>query len=111
MRSAVSLFVLLLASGLSAAEKPNIIVFLADDQGWGDFSSNGNTNLATPNIDSIGEKGATLDNFYVCAVCGPTPAARERKQLLFEASRRMSRLSYRVLAPFVRPGLPKRFHR
>ena len=74
MRSAVSLFVLLLASALSAAEKPNIIVFLTDDQGWGDLSSNGNTNLATPYIDSIGEKGATLDNFYVCAVCAPTRA-------------------------------------
>ena len=74
MRSAVSLFVLLLASALSAAEKPNIIVFLTDDQGWGDLSSNGNTNLATPNIDSIGKNGATLDNFYVCAVCAPTRA-------------------------------------
>ncbi len=74
MRMGLSLFVLLLSFGLSAEEKPNIIVFLTDDQGWGDLSSNGNTNLSTPNIDSIGAKGATLDNFYVCAVCAPTRA-------------------------------------
>lgn len=58
----------------SAAEKPNVVIFLTDDQGWGDLSSNGNSNLATPHIDSLGEHGVTLDNFYVCAVCAPTRA-------------------------------------
>ena len=53
---------------------PNIIVFLTDDQGWGDLSVNGNRNLATPNIDSLARDGATLENFYVCQVCAPTRA-------------------------------------
>jgi len=54
--------------------RPNIVIFLADDQGWGDLSCHGNTNLATPNIDSLAKEGTTLENFYVCAVCAPTRA-------------------------------------
>ena len=57
-----------------ADERPNIVVILTDDQGWGDLSCNGNTNLSTPNIDSLGRDGASFDRFYVCAVCSPTRA-------------------------------------
>ena len=53
---------------------PNVIIILSDDQGWGDLSVNGNTNLSTPNIDKIAESGVTFDRFYVCAVCSPTRA-------------------------------------
>ncbi len=63
-----------LVGGSFAAERPNVIVILTDDQGWGDLSLNGNTNLATPNIDSIGRLGARFDRFYVCPVCSPTRA-------------------------------------
>ncbi len=66
--------VLLLSFSAIAAERPNIVIILTDDQGWGDLSVNGNTNLATPNIDSIASEGAILNNFYVCAVCAPTRA-------------------------------------
>ncbi len=62
---------------LFAAEKsakPNIVILLADDQGWGDLSLNGNTNLRTPNIDSLARQGALLERFYVCPVCAPTRA-------------------------------------
>ncbi len=62
-------------AGLAAeAKRPNIVVLLADDQGWGDLSVSGNKNLQTPNIDSLAQSGATLDRFYVCAVCAPTRA-------------------------------------
>jgi len=57
-----------------AVERPNVIVILTDDQGWGDLSLNGNTNLATPNIDSLGRVGTKFDRFYVCPVCSPTRA-------------------------------------
>ena len=49
-----------LASGAKAAQ-PNVVILLADDQGWGDLSFNGNTNISTPNIDSLGKKGAVLE--------------------------------------------------
>jgi len=54
--------------------KPNVVIILADDQGWGDLSISGNTNLRTPNIDSFARQGALLERFYVCPVCAPTRA-------------------------------------
>ena len=63
-----------LPAGVVYSAQPNVVVFLADDQGWGDLSSSGNTNLNTPNIDSLARDGATLKNFYVCQVCAPTRA-------------------------------------
>ena len=53
---------------------PNVIMILTDDQGWGDFSMNGNTQLTTPNIDQLAASGVTFDRFYVCPVCSPTRA-------------------------------------
>ncbi|MFZ2643461.1 MAG: arylsulfatase [Verrucomicrobiia bacterium] len=62
-------------SGASAStSKPNVLIILADDQGWGDLSVNGNSNLATPHIDSLASAGAMFDRFYVCPVCSPTRA-------------------------------------
>lgn len=69
----VTLVVFVLAIAAEAAQ-PNFVIFLADDQGWGDLSGNGNSNLSTPHIDSIGAEGAVLDRFYVCPVCSPTRA-------------------------------------
>lgn len=77
----IGVYALSTCSSLSAAEgkssgasKPNIVVILTDDQGWGDLSVNGNRNLSTPNIDSLARDGASFDRFYVCPVCSPTRA-------------------------------------
>jgi len=51
-----------------------VIIILTDDQGWGDLSIHGNSNINTPNIDELSAGGASLENFYVCAVCSPTRA-------------------------------------
>ena len=56
------------------AGPPNVIIILTDDQAWGDLSVNGNSNISTPNIDALSAAGASLENFYVCAVCSPTRA-------------------------------------
>jgi len=55
-------------------DHPNIIIILTDDQGWGDLSINGNTNISTPNIDNLAQQGVTFENFYVSPVCSPTRA-------------------------------------
>lgn len=73
-----SLFLLLIAcSGQEkiADRPPNIVIILADDQGWGDLSMNGNPIVQTPNIDSLAQNGLTFDRFYVHPVCSPTRAA------------------------------------
>ena len=70
-------FILITIYGCSDAQdavRPNIVVVLADDQGWGDLSAHGNTNLSTPNIDAIAESGAQFEYFYVQPVCSPTRA-------------------------------------
>jgi len=66
-------FILGFASA-AIADQPNVVIFLADDAGWGDYGFNGNQQIATPNIDQIARQGATLDRFYVCPVCSPTRA-------------------------------------
>jgi arylsulfatase A-like enzyme len=60
--------------GAQRVQRPNVVFFLADDQGWGDLSIHGNSNLSTPRIDSIARDGALFDRFYVCSVCAPTRA-------------------------------------
>ncbi len=70
----VVLIGLIVAAPSFAARQPNVVIFLTDDQGWGDLSAHGNKNLSTPNVDSLARDGATFENFYVCAVCAPTRA-------------------------------------
>ncbi len=68
------LSVLLPAVSLPAAQRPNVVVILTDDQGWGDLSLSGNKDLSTPHVDSLARDGASFDRFYVCPVCSPTRA-------------------------------------
>ena len=69
-----SFFCLLSLFSFTLWAKPNLVVFLTDDQGWGDLSLHGNTNLSTPNIDSLARDGASFDRFFVSPVCSPTRA-------------------------------------
>ena len=56
--------------------KPNVLVILADDLGYGDLSCYGATDLKSPNIDKLVAAGMRFDNFYAnCPVCSPTRAA------------------------------------
>jgi len=71
-----------LASTLSApavlaqpARKPNVVVIITDDQGYGDLSIHGNPHLKTPNMDRIGHEGVEFTQFHVCPVCAPTRAS------------------------------------
>ncbi len=56
------------------ARPPNVVVILADDAGWGDFSVTGNRTVATPFIDSLAADGCLLETFFVQPVCSPTRA-------------------------------------
>lgn len=57
-----------------AQQKPNVIVILTDDQGYGDFSINGNPVLQTPNIDKLGYASTRFTDFHVAPMCTPTRA-------------------------------------
>ena len=60
---------------LSAAERPNFVVFLSDDMGWGQPGFQGGTEVKTPHLDRLAAEGVNLTQFYVQSVCSPTRAA------------------------------------
>lgn len=56
--------------------KPNFIIILTDDQGWGDVGCYGANHVRTPNLDRMASQGLRLTDFYVAqAVCGASRAA------------------------------------
>lgn len=56
--------------------RPNILLVMCDDLGWGDVGFNGNAQIKTPNLDSLAAQGIILNRFYsASAVCSPTRAS------------------------------------
>ncbi|MCA8973608.1 MAG: arylsulfatase [Planctomycetes bacterium] len=58
-----------------AAKRPNVIVIMTDDQGFGDLGCLGNPILDTPAIDRLAAESVRFDDFYVSPVCAPTRAS------------------------------------
>ncbi|MDD2382128.1 MAG: sulfatase-like hydrolase/transferase, partial [Mariniphaga sp.] len=54
--------------------KPNVILIMTDDQGYGDFGVTGNNLIETPAINSFAAESVSFDRFYVSPVCAPTRA-------------------------------------
>ncbi len=59
----------------TAAEKPNVVLVITDDQGYGDLSCHGNMVLKTPNIDRLFREAVRLTDYHVSPTCSPTRAA------------------------------------
>jgi arylsulfatase A-like enzyme len=74
---AVILFALSFLHATSAAsERPNIVVVLIDDMGWGDLSCFGNLRAKTPNVDRLAAEGIRFSQFYVNSpICSPSRCA------------------------------------
>ncbi|BDS05881.1 N-acetylgalactosamine-6-sulfatase [Oceaniferula spumae] len=57
-------------------EKPNFVIFVADDMGWGDSATYGNPLIKTPNLDKLAAQGVKFTQCYsACGVCSPSRAA------------------------------------
>lgn len=56
------------------ATKPNVIIIMADDQGYGDLGHHGNPWIKTPNLDTFAQGSLELTNFHVGTTCAPTRA-------------------------------------
>ena len=59
-------------SGDPGQARPNVIVILTDDQGYGDLSAHGNPILKTPNLDKLHNESVRFGDFHVASVCTPT---------------------------------------
>jgi arylsulfatase A len=69
------LLFLALVVAAPAATRPNVLVILTDDQGYGDFGFTGNQQLDTPNLDRLAAQSVRFERFYVNPLCAPTRAA------------------------------------
>jgi len=58
---------------VQASDRPNFILCMTDDQGWGDVGYNGHPHLKTPHLDRMSAEGVTFTRFYsAAAMCSPT---------------------------------------
>jgi len=74
----LSLYLLFTGTIVSSAtekQKPNVIIVLTDDQGYGEIAAHGNPHILTPHMDQLHNEGVRLDNFHVNSVCSPSRAA------------------------------------
>lgn len=62
------------AAAAETAARPNVVVILTDDQGFGELGATGNPLVRTPHIDRLATESASLTNFHVMPVCSPTRA-------------------------------------
>lgn len=84
-----------------APRRPNIVLILADDLGYGDLGVYGATTIRTPNLDRMAAEGLRFTNYYAPAsVCTPTRAA-----LMTGCYPMRVGLGYRVLFPYSTTGL------
>ncbi len=60
---------------LAVPSKPNVILIMTDDQGYGDLSCHGNPILKTPNLDKLHAQSVRMTDFHVSSFCTPTRAA------------------------------------
>ena len=60
---------------VAAPRRPNIVMIVTDDQGYGDLGSTGNPHLSTPHLDRLARESVVFDRFFVSPVCAPTRAS------------------------------------
>ena len=58
----------------SAESRPNVILIMTDDQGYGDLGFHGNDKIDTPVLDNLATESVRFDRFFVCPLCTPTRA-------------------------------------
>jgi arylsulfatase A-like enzyme len=60
--------------GADDGPRPNVLLIITDDQGWGDVGVHGNPRIRTPNLDRLANESVRFDQFHVMPVCSPTRA-------------------------------------
>ena len=63
------------AAGTLAGKRPNMVLILTDDQGYGDLGRNGNKFIKTPHLDKLYDESVHFEDFHVSPTCAPTRAS------------------------------------
>ncbi len=93
------------ARAAAGARRPNIVIILADDLGWGDLGCYGHPSIRTPNLDRLAAQGMRFTDFYSAAeVCTPSRAALLTGRYPIRSG--MCDDQYRVLRRVSSGGLP-----
>ena len=66
---------LTLSTSLAFCQKPNIVIVITDDQGYGDLGCHGNPVIKTPHLDKLHDESTVLTDYHVAPTCSPTRAA------------------------------------
>ena len=88
------LVLMLFSLNLLGVDKPNVVIILTDDLGWGDVSYHGG-HIPTPNIDQLAKDGIELNRFYSNPICSPTRASLMTGLHIF---------NHGVVRPFMNPA-------
>ena len=72
MKTLYAILLALVTSVSFSKEKPNVIIIITDDQGYGDLSCHGNPVLQTPHLDAMHSQSIRLTDFHVAPMCTPT---------------------------------------
>src|SRR2546421_9318996 len=75
MRILFSAFSFVLCLTMAHAARPNYVIILTDDQGYGDLGCFGSTTIRTPRLDRLASEGTRFTSFYTQIVCGPARSA------------------------------------
>ena len=89
-----SLSIFASAAPAAAERRPNIVLIMTDDQGFGDLGVHGNPKIMTPHLDKFAGESVWLKNFYVSPVC-----ARHAGQLAHRAIQLPHRRGRHVSGP------------
>jgi len=109
LRTIIFAFLCICCDQAGGAEKPNIMIILADDMGYGDLQYSGSQYLKTPNLDALVESGVFCTQGYVAApVCSPSRAGlltgRDPRRFGYEGNLNKSDDSYPTRPEYL--GLP-----
>jgi arylsulfatase A-like enzyme len=106
--SGLALAMVCMAQGV-CADRPNVVILVIDDLGWGDLSCNGGEAVKTPHLDALLRRGKAFTNGYVAApICGPSRSAiltgRSPARLGLTANHQPLPLGERTIAELLRSG-------
>jgi arylsulfatase A-like enzyme len=95
----------------ATAQRPNVVLMITDDVGYGDIGSYGSTDIKTPNIDRLAKEGVRLTDFYAAPQCTPTRAAlisgRYQQRVRMERALRSDGLALETGLPVTGRSLPQ----